>query len=49
MIIAFETNTEFFALLRRAPEMVLIRRQYYEPVKEQVMTVVDQVLRKFRK
>ncbi|XP_065207440.1 FERM domain-containing protein 5 isoform X2 [Planococcus citri] len=49
MIIAFETNTEFFALLRRAPEMVLIRRQYYEPVKEQVMTVVDQVFRKFRK
>ena len=49
MVIAFETDTEFFALLRRAPEMVLIRRQYYEPAKEQVKIVMEQVFRKSRK
>lgn len=46
MVIAFETDTEFFALLRRAPEMVLIRRQYYEPAKEQVKLVLNQFFKK---
>lgn len=49
MIIAFETDAEFFALLRRAPEMVLIRRQYYEPIKEQIQFLIGQILKKFEK
>ncbi len=49
MVVAFETDTEFFALLRRAPEMVLIRRQYYEPVKEQIQFVFGEIYKKFQK
>lgn len=43
MIIAFEIDVEFFALLRRAPEMVTVRRQYYEPAKEQIQLAVNRV------
>lgn len=48
MVIAFEMDTEFFALLRRAPEMVSIRRQYYEPAKEQIKLTVNQMLNKLQ-
>lgn len=48
MVVIFEIDLEFFAFLRRAPEMILIRRQYYEPVKEQIKMVVDQWLKKSR-
>lgn len=49
MVVVFETDIEFFALLRRAPEMIAIRRQYYEPVKEQLQFVVNEIFKKSRK
>lgn len=49
MVIVFETDVEFFALLRRAPEMVMIRRQYYEPAKEQIQVVFGEVYKKFHR
>lgn len=48
MVVAFETDVEFFALVRRAPEMILIRREYYEPLKEQVRFFFNEFLKKIQ-
>ncbi|CAH0391943.1 unnamed protein product [Bemisia tabaci] len=34
VVIILETDYEVLAMLRRAPEMIMIRRRYYEPAKE---------------
>ena len=46
IVLAFETDVEFFALIRRAPEMILIRREYYEPLKEQIRFVFNELLKR---
>lgn len=48
MVITFETDVEFFALLRRAPEMILIRREYYEPVKERIQFLINEFMKKIQ-
>ncbi|KAK2705234.1 hypothetical protein QYM36_017320 [Artemia franciscana] len=37
VVIVFETENEFFASARRVPELVILRREYYEPAKDYIV------------
>lgn len=40
-IVIIESDSDLFSHLRKLPEMVVLRRDYYEPIKDQFMSIIS--------
>lgn len=40
VIVIIESDSDLFSHLRKLPEMVVLRRDYYEPIKDQLINII---------